>query len=131
MEPTNKKDEFAVKDLIIGVKDSVVGHLMKGKGRRFAKTILYFLRASEYNGCTVRVIGQAINQADNKGMKIPCTLMLIRQSESVHILSQELKKHVNKPEIVLKESFFLFFKLTSLSILYFSVIDFEASFFMS
>ena len=30
MEPTNKKDKFAA--AVIGNKDSVVGHLMKGKG---------------------------------------------------------------------------------------------------
>ena len=39
-------------------------------------------------------------------MKIPCTLMLKGQSDFVDILSQKLKKHVNKPEIVLKETFF-------------------------
>ena len=86
MEPTNKKDKFAV--------DSFVGHLMKGKGGRFAKTIFYFLRASEYHGCRVHVTGQAINQGDDKGMKIPCTLMFKGQSEFVDILSQELKKHM-------------------------------------
>ena len=90
MEPTNKKDKFAV--AVIGDKDSVVGRLMKGKGRRFVKTIFYFLRASEYHGCRLHVTGQAINQGDYKGMKIPCTLMLKGQSEFVDILSQELKK---------------------------------------
>ena len=73
------------------------------------KQFSIFLRASEYHGCRVHATGQAINQGDNKGMKIPCTLMFKRQSEFVDILSQELKKHVNKPEIVLKETFFLFF----------------------
>ena len=92
MEPTNKKDKFAI--AVIGDKDSVVGHLMKGKGGRFAKTIFYFLRASEYHGCRVHVTGQAINQGDDKGMKIPCTLMFKGQSEFVDILSQELKKYV-------------------------------------
>ena len=93
MEPTNKKkNKFAV--AVIGVKDSIVGHLMKGKGVRFAKAIFYFLRASEYHGCRVRVTGQAVNQGDNKVMKIPCTLMFKGQSEFVDILSQELKKHM-------------------------------------
>ena len=40
MEPTNKKDKFDV--AVIGDKDSVFGHLMKGKGGRFAKKIFYF-----------------------------------------------------------------------------------------
>ena len=92
IEPTNKKDKFAI--AVIGDKDSVVGHLMKRKGRRSAKTIFYFLRASEYHGCRVHVTGQAINQGDDKGMKVPCTLMFKGQSESVDILSQELKKHL-------------------------------------
>ena len=92
IEPTNKKDKFAI--AVIGVKDSVVGHLMKDKGGRFAKTIFYFLRASEYHGCRVCVTGQAINQGDNKGMKIPCTLMFKGKLEFVDILSQELKKHM-------------------------------------
>ena len=89
MEPTNKKDTFAI--AVIGDKDSVVGHLMKGKGGRFAKTILYFLQASEYHGCRVHITGQAINQGDDKGMKIPCTLMFKGQSKFVDILPQELK----------------------------------------
>ena len=40
IEPTNKRDEFAI--AVIGVKDSVIGHLMKDNGGRFAKTIFYF-----------------------------------------------------------------------------------------
>ena len=85
MERTNKKHKFTV--AVIGDKDSVVGHLMKDKGGRFAKTIFYFLRASEYHGCRVHVTSQAINQRDDKGMKIPCTLMFKGQSEFVDILS--------------------------------------------
>ena len=92
MEPTNKKGKFAV--AVIGDKYSVVGHLMKGKGGRFSKTIFYFLRASEYHWCKVHVTSQAINQGDDKGMKISCTLMFKGQLEFVDILSQELKKHM-------------------------------------
>ena len=92
MEPTNKKNKFSV--AVVGVKDSVIGHLMKSKGGRFAKTIFYFLRASEYHGCRVHFTGQATNQEDNKGMRIPCTLMFKGQSQFVDILSQKLKKHM-------------------------------------
>ena len=60
MEPTNKKDKFAVG--VIGDKDSVVGHLMKGKVGQFAKTIFYFLWASKYHGYRIHITGQAINQ---------------------------------------------------------------------
>ena len=52
---------------------------MKDKGGRFAKTIFYFLRASEDHGCRVHVTGQAINQGDYKETKIPCTLTFKRQ----------------------------------------------------
>ena len=55
---------------MIGHKSSVVGHFMKGKSGRFAKTIFYFLQASKYHGCSVRVTGKAFNQGDGVGMKI-------------------------------------------------------------
>ena len=70
MEPTNKKDKFAV--TVIRHKNSVVGHLMKGKSGQFAKTIFYFLEAVKYHGCSVHVTGKAANQRDDKGMKISC-----------------------------------------------------------
>ena len=71
MEPTNKKDKFAV--AVIGHKNSVVGHLIKRKSGQFAKTIC------EYHGGRVRVAGKAANQRDDKGMKIPCILIFKRQ----------------------------------------------------
>ena len=39
-------------------------------------------------------VNQAINQGDDKGIKILCTLMFKGQSKFVDILSQELKKHM-------------------------------------
>ena len=92
MEPTNKKDKFTV--AAIGHKNFAVDHLIKGKRGWFAKTIFYLLRASEYHGCRVRVTGKAVNQGDDKGMKIPCILIFKEQTEFVDILSQELKKHL-------------------------------------
>ena len=52
MEPTNKKDKFDV--AVIGHKSFILGHLVKGKSARFSKTVFYFLRTSEYYGCTIR-----------------------------------------------------------------------------
>ena len=52
-QPTKNKFALAV----IGDKGSVVGHLIKSKGGRFARTIFYFLRASEYHGGRVYVTG--------------------------------------------------------------------------
>ena len=51
-----------------------IGHLMKGKSGRFAKTIFYFLRADKKNDCTAVVTGKAINRGDGEGMQVPCTL---------------------------------------------------------
>ena len=79
---------------MIGHKSSVVGHFMKGKSGRFAKTIFYFLQASKYRGCSVRVTGKAFNQGDGVGMKIACILIFIGKSEVVDVLSQEPKKHL-------------------------------------
>ena len=42
MEPENKEDKFAV--TVIGGNQSVVGHLMKAKTGRYAKSIFYFLQ---------------------------------------------------------------------------------------
>ena len=92
MEPTNKKDKVAA--AVIGDQGTIIGHLMKGRDGRFAKTIFYVLPASEYHCCRVQVEGKAINQRDDKGMKVPCTLLCKGQSEFVDILSHELKKHV-------------------------------------
>ena len=93
MEPTNKKDKFAV--AVIGHKNSVVVVvvvLVKGKSGRFAKTIFYFLEASNFHGYKVCVTEKTVNQGNDKGMKIPCILIFKGQSEFVDTLSQELKK---------------------------------------
>ena len=91
-EPTNKKSRFAV--AVISHENSVVGHLMKEKSGRFAKTIFYFLRASKYHGCRVRDTNKDVSQGDDKGTKIPIILMFKGQSEFVDILSQKPKKHM-------------------------------------
>ena len=91
MEPENKIDKFAV--AVVGGRGEVVGHWTKGKTGRFAKTVFYFLRASQYNECNVRVIGKAVNEGDDgQGMKIPCILKLKGHVEFVDIPSKELTK---------------------------------------
>ena len=59
MEPTNKKDEFAV--AVIGHRNSVISHLMKGKSGRSAKTIFYLLRASENHEYRICGTGKTVN----------------------------------------------------------------------
>ena len=46
MEPESKIDKFAI--AIIGGSEVVVGHIVKGKTRRFSKIIFYFLQVSQY-----------------------------------------------------------------------------------
>ena len=92
MESTNKKDKFAV--AVFGHKNSVVGHLMNRKSGRFVKAVFYFLPASEYHRCKFCVTGKAVNQGDNKGMKIPYILIIKRQSEFMDIFSQYRKEHI-------------------------------------
>ena len=67
---------------------------MKEKSGRLAKTIFYFLRANKYHGCRVHATGKAVNQGDDKSMKISCILIFKGKSEFIVILSQELKQHM-------------------------------------
>ena len=78
MESTNKKNKFAV--AVAGHKYSDIGHFMKQKCERFVKTIFYFLWASEYHQFRVHVTDKAVNQGNDKDMKIPCILIFKGQS---------------------------------------------------
>ena len=51
-EPENECDKYAV--AVERCRD-VVGHLSKGRSAHFAKTVLYFLPASNENCCRVEV----------------------------------------------------------------------------
>ena len=83
----NIVDKYAVS---VQHDDEVVGHLMKGKSGRFAKTIFYFLRADKKNDCTVVVTGKAINRGDREGMQVPCTLNFKGHRKWIDILKKEL-----------------------------------------
>ena len=86
-EPRNIVDKYAVS---VQRDGEVVGHLMKGKSGRFAKTIFYFLRADKKNDCTVVVTGKAINRGDGEGMQVPCTLNFKGHRKWIDILKKEL-----------------------------------------
>ena len=60
-EPENEYDKYAVAVERCG---DVVGHLSKGRSPRFAKTISYFLRASNANCCRVEVTGKRVYLGD-------------------------------------------------------------------
>ena len=70
-QPENQYDEYAVAVERCG---DVVGHLSKERSVRFAKTVSYFLRASNENCCRIEVRGKRVNLGDGEGLQIPCTL---------------------------------------------------------
>ena len=70
-EPENEYDKYAVTVERYG---DVVRHLSKGRSIRFAKTVSYFLRASNENCCRVEVTSKRVNLGDEEGLQIPCIL---------------------------------------------------------
>ena len=92
MESTNKKGKFIV--AVIGHENSAVGHLMKRKKKTIHENCFLLFTGSKYHGCRFRVTGKAVNQGDDKGMKIPCISIFEEQLKFLDILSQELKKHM-------------------------------------
>ena len=67
IEPHNLVDKYAV---AVKKVEKVVGHLPLGGNGKFAKTILYFLRAEPYGK------GKAVNFGYGDGMQVPCILHL-------------------------------------------------------
>ena len=86
-EPSNIVNKYAVS---VQRDGEVVGHLMKGKSGRFAKTIFYFLRADKKNNCTVMVTGKAVNRRDGDSMQVPCTLHFKGSQKFIDTLKKEL-----------------------------------------
>ena len=79
-EPENEYDKYAVAVERCG---DVVGRLSKGCSARFAKTVSYFLRASNENCCRVEVTGKRINLGEGEGQQIPCVLHFSGQAKFV------------------------------------------------
>ena len=73
-------------------EEKEVGHLPIGKSGRFAKTIHFFLRASQENSC--EVTGKGENKGDAKGMFVPCKLSFCGPKRYVSVLAEELPKTV-------------------------------------
>ena len=73
IEPHNLVDKYAV---TVKKVEKVVGHLPLGGNGKFAKTILYFLRAEPYGKCNITVTGKAVNLGYGDGMQVPCILHL-------------------------------------------------------
>ena len=66
-ETDNPVDKYAV--FVLQNRETIVGHLKKGKSGRFAKTTFYFLRADERNSCTVVARGKPANLGDGERCK--------------------------------------------------------------
>ena len=75
IEPHNLVDKYAV---TVKKVEKVVGHLPLGGNGKFAKTILYFLRAEPYGKCNITVTGKAVNLGYGDGMQVPCNSALMR-----------------------------------------------------
>ena len=86
-EPANPVDKYAV---AVKKNNIVVGHLPLGCSGKFAKTILYFLRADEWTECKVIVTGKPVNRGDGDGMQVPCLLKFHGQKSLIGILKQQL-----------------------------------------
>ena len=67
----NTVDKYVV---AVMKKDRVVGHLMKGKSRKFAKTALFFVRTDKIDSTTVKITGKAVNKGKGMGMEVPCSI---------------------------------------------------------
>ena len=70
-EPENEYYKYAVAVERCG---DVVGHHSKGRPANFAKTVSYFLCASNENCCWVEVTHKRADLVDGEGLQIPCTL---------------------------------------------------------
>ena len=64
-------DKYAV---AVMNKDRVVGHLMEGESRKFAKTAFFFLRTDEINSATEKITRKTVNKGKGMGMEVPCII---------------------------------------------------------
>ena len=69
-------DKYAV--AVLDEEKGVIGNLPKRASGKYAKTIFSFLRNDSVNVCKVKVTDKAINLGNDKGMRIPCVLQLMK-----------------------------------------------------
>ena len=87
-EPEKKYDNYAV----AVERCDVVGHLSKGRSARSAKTVSYFLRASNENCCRVEVTGERVNLGNGEGLQISCILHFPGEAKFVSKLKDILPR---------------------------------------
>ena len=85
MEPDNVMDKYAV---YIKKNPSIVGHLPLGKKSKFAKMIIYFLRADRDAEC---ITGKEVNLGEGDGMQVPCKLKISSPRKMVEILCKKVQ----------------------------------------
>ena len=71
MEQDNAVNKYTV---AVMKKDRVLGHLMKGRSRKFAKTTFFFLRTDEISSATVKITGKTVNKGKGMGVEVPCSI---------------------------------------------------------
>ena len=83
MENDNRMDKFTK---CVKNNEKIVEHLKKGKSRRFAKTIFYFLHSDAYSSALAKVGGKWCNLDNGEGMQVPCKLSRSGQPKFVSLL---------------------------------------------
>ena len=86
-EPDKPMHKYAV---CVKKGNKVVGHLPLGKSGKFAKTIIYFLRADELSSCKIVVTGTPVNLGYGEGMQVTCKLIFTGIEKCIDILKRHL-----------------------------------------
>ena len=92
-QPEKEYEKYAVAVETCG---DVVGHLSKGRSARFAKTISYFLPASNEGCYRVEVTGKRVNSGDGEGLQIPYILHFSGEAKFVSKLKDILPQCKNQ-----------------------------------
>ena len=88
IEPDNVMDKYAV---CVKKNTFIVGHLLLGKNGKFAKMIIYFLRADQGAECKVVITGKEVNLGDWDGMQVPCKLKISGPRKMLEIICKNIQ----------------------------------------
>ena len=86
-EPENPLDKYAV--CLKTSNGTIVRNLKKGKSRRFAKTIFYYLRSHPRENCTAKVTGKRFNLGDDGGLQVSCILQFTGERNFISVLKEQ------------------------------------------
>ena len=77
----------------VSVKNNhvIVGHLPHGKSGKFAKMILYFLRANKYAEYKVIINVKKVNFGDGRRMQVLCLLKTSGTKNKLQILCRNIQ----------------------------------------